>query len=424
LAAETVADRKGAVLQDRANLENDKRWIYDDYERGFAEARSSGRPLLVVLRCIPCLACGGLDASVLQESEGLSPLLDQFVCVRLINANALDLNRFQFDFDLSLSALIFNGDGTVYGRYGSWNHQANPLESAADGFRAALETALEIHRDYPARKVSLAGKQPRPSPYRTPVEMPTLQGRYNRELDWDGEVVRSCVHCHQIGDALRTMHRSRRDPIPPNLVYPFPAPETIGLELALDHMARVRGVTPDSVAARAGIRVGDDLLSLERQPLLSIADVSWVLHHAPDAGTLAALIQRGEEREELTLVLPTGWRSHSDISRRVGTWAMRAMALGGLQLIDLTDDERKRRGLTNDRRALLAKHVGQYGEHAAAKNAGVLKDDILVEAAGITERRTEGALIGELLRKHQPGDAIPITVLRGTERIQLRLPMQ
>lgn len=29
--AETVADRKGAILQDRASLEYDPRWIYDDY---------------------------------------------------------------------------------------------------------------------------------------------------------------------------------------------------------------------------------------------------------------------------------------------------------------------------------------------------------------------------------------------------------
>ena len=154
------------MLQDRASLENDPRWIYDDFERGFTEARTTGKPLLVVLRCIPCLACGGLDARVLLENTELSPLLDQFVCVRLINANALDLNRFQFDFDLSLSALIFNGDGTVYGRYGSWAHQTDPQESATDGFRQALEAALEIHREIPARKAALAGKQPRPS--RTP----------------------------------------------------------------------------------------------------------------------------------------------------------------------------------------------------------------------------------------------------------------
>ena len=59
--AETVADRKGAVLSDRANLENDPRWIYNDYEQGFAEGKRTGKPVLIVLRCIPCLACAGIE---------------------------------------------------------------------------------------------------------------------------------------------------------------------------------------------------------------------------------------------------------------------------------------------------------------------------------------------------------------------------
>lgn len=28
-------------------------WIYDDLETGYAEARKSGRPLMVVIRCVP-----------------------------------------------------------------------------------------------------------------------------------------------------------------------------------------------------------------------------------------------------------------------------------------------------------------------------------------------------------------------------------
>jgi hypothetical protein len=423
-AAETVPDRKGAVLQDRASLENDPRWIYDDFERGFAEARDTGKPLLVVLRCIPCLACGGLDARVLLENTELSPLLDQFVCVRLINANALDLNRFQFDFDLSLSALIFNGDGTVYGRYGSWAHQTDPQESATDGFRLALEAALEIHREIPARKASLAGKQPRPSPFQTPIDIPALRGRYTRNLDWEGAVVQSCVHCHQIGEALRSVQRQRREPLPLDLIYPFPPPETIGLELALNHMARIKAVTAGSVAARAELREGDDILVLDGQPLLSIADVSWVLHRAPDSGSLKALVQRGQDRLELAITLPDGWRQRADISRRVGTWSMRAMALGGLQLVDLSDEERQCRSLSPNQMALRAKHVGQYGEHAAAMKAGFQKDDVLVATADWSDRQTESELIGQLLRKYQPGESIQTTVLRGDKSIQLTLPIQ
>ncbi len=422
--SETVADRKGAILKDRASLENDARWIYDDYERGFAEARKTGKPLLVVLRCIPCLACAGIDAKVVVEQSDLAPLLDQFVCVRVINANALDLARFQFDFDLSFSVMFFHGDGTVYGRYGSWRHQKDPQDEATEGFRETLERTLQVHRGYPANRAALSGKQGQPTRYKTPVDMPALQGKYLRNLDWEGKLVASCVHCHQIGDAWRAMHRERSEPIPPRLIYPFPPPETIGLGLAADHAGQVRATTADSPAARAGIRPGDELISLEGQPLVSVADVSWVLHQAPDAGSLTVVVRRDQAEHRLTLALPEGWRTQADISRRVGTWGMRAMALGGLRLEDLGEAERERRGLRPEQLALLVQHVGEYGEHAAAKKAGFRKDDVLVEVAGSSTRESESALIGRLLTTARPGEQVKAVVIRGSGRTELMLPMQ
>jgi serine protease Do len=421
---ETVPDRQGAVLGDREKLENDPRWIYNDYEKGFAEGRRTGKPVLIVLRCIPCLACAGIDAKVLLEDTELTPLLDQFVCVRVINANALDLSKFQFDFDLSFTTLIFNGDGTLYGRYGSWTHQKNPREETTDGFRHALEAALVLHQGYPANQPTLAGKQGAPSSYQTPVDLPTLRGKYTRNLDWEGKVVQSCVHCHQIGDALRAGYRETKEPIPSKLVYPFPAPETIGLELAGDHAARVKSVTPGSPADRSGLQAGDDVLALGGQPLISHADFSWVLHQAPDQAVLPAVIRRDDQKKDVSLVLPNGWRYRADIARRVGTWGMRAMALGGLQLANLADPEREQRGISGARLALLVKHAGEYGEHAAAKRAGFLKDDVIVELAGSTARATESEWIGRLLRDYQPGDQIKAVILRDGKRIELTLPMQ
>jgi len=36
LSAEAVKDREGAVRGDRAKMEHDQRWIYNDVDRGFA----------------------------------------------------------------------------------------------------------------------------------------------------------------------------------------------------------------------------------------------------------------------------------------------------------------------------------------------------------------------------------------------------
>lgn len=423
LKAEAVKDREGAVRGDRSKMENDERWIYNDVEKGFEEARTTGKPLLVVLRCVPCLSCMGIDAGIL-EARGIESLLDQFVCVRVINANALDLSRFQFDYDLSLSTLFFNADGTVYGRFGSWTHQKDTADRSTAGFRAAMEAALALHRSYPGNRDSLAGKQGGPAPFKVPVEIPSLAAKYERELDWQGQVVKSCVHCHQIGDAFRATYRDKGQPIPLDLIYPMPMPETVGLSLASDQRARVSEVLAGSMAAAAGFKKGDELVTFEGQPLLSVADFTWVLHQAGDSASLEAVVSRDGAHQRLTLLLPQGWRMKSDISRRVGTWPMRAMAGGGLKLEDLNDEDRRKQGIAGDQLALVAMGVGQYGAHAAAKRNGFEKDDILIEVDGLTQRMTESEFIGTLLQKY-PGKAqLPAVVLRKGKRVELKLPMQ
>jgi serine protease Do len=421
--ADAVKDREGAVRNDRATMENDKRWIYNDWQRGFEQAKWAHKPLLVVLRCVPCLSCQGIDAGVLTQPD-LAPLLDQFVCVRLINANTLDLALFQVDYDLSFSAVMFNGDGTVYGRFGSWKHQKNSQDKDTAGFKRALEGAVAIHKNYPANKMALAGKQGAPMPFKTSTEIPELAKKYKRELDWEGKVVQSCVHCHQVGDAVRTFYREQKKAIPAEWIYPWPAPDSIGASLAPDYPAKVESVASGSIAAKSGLQAGDEVLSIAGQPLVSIADVSWVLHRAPESASLPALVKRGNTQTPVTIELPAGWRNKASEPRRVGTWHMRGMATGGLVLEDLPDDVRATRGIDKGDLALLVKFVGQYNNHAAAKRAGFQKDDVLVQVGGLKKRMSEGEFMGTLLQNNFPGEKLKTTVLRGDQRVELMLPMQ
>lgn len=424
LTAETVKDREGAVRQDRATMSNNDRWIYNDYEKGFEEGRRTGKPVLVVIRCVPCLGCAGIDSAVLMANETLNPLLDQFVCVRVINANALDLTKFQFDFDLSFSTLFFNGDGTLYGRYGSWVHQKDQHDKTTAGYVKALEGALAIHQQYPENKPQLAGKQGGPTPYKNPVDIPALNGKYSLELDWQGKVVASCVHCHQIGDAFRDSYRSKGQPIPIQWIYPFPAPETIGLSLADDGAARIEAIQAGSAAAKAGLQAGDEILELEGQPLISSADVTWVLHTSPNAGKLQAVVRRGSEKQSMEIPLPPGWRTRSDIGRRVGTWPMRRMAFGGMKMRDMTDEERAQNRLGKDGMALLIEHVGKYGQHRAALQEGFKVGDILVSVGSLRDRMEEGYLIGKLLTAYPKAVKIPSSVIRNGRKVDIKLPLQ
>ena len=351
--------------------------------------------------------------------------MDQFVCLRLVQANAIDLSLFQFDYDLTFAVFFMNADKTLYGRFGSRSDQKKATRDISlEGFREALGAALELHRNYPANRGSLAGKQSRPTRFNTPDEYIRLRGKYQPKLDYEGKVVQSCLHCHQILEAQRSWWRSEHQPVPEEVLYPWPMPGVLGLELDPTAKAKVKRVTQESPAARAGFQPDDELLSLENQPLLSIADVQWALHNAPAPATLQARVQRHHRQLDLTLALPSDWRRHLDISWRTTTWDLRRMVTGGLVLKDLPPPARRKASLSDAALALLVDYVGEYGQHAAGKRAGFRKDDILVGVEDQTKRLSESELIGWLLKNRPVGATVSVDVWRAGERLKLELPMQ
>jgi len=152
--------REQKVRGDKAKVEAAGFWIYNDLAKGVAEAKKSGQPLLVTLRCIPCVDCVKLDEELVETDPKLRPLLEKFVRVRIISANNLDLSLFQFDTDQSFAVFLLNADGAIYGRYGTRSdHSYWADDVSIEGLGKALEGALALHAAYPANKAELALKR-------------------------------------------------------------------------------------------------------------------------------------------------------------------------------------------------------------------------------------------------------------------------
>jgi S1-C subfamily serine protease len=79
--------------------------------------------------------------------------------------------------------------------------------------------------------------------------------------------------------------------------------------LSTRERATVTDVDRHSPAERAGIRVGDRIVRFGGQPIVSWADVQWVLYTAADADPIPVELDRGDRTVSASLVLPSGWRT-------------------------------------------------------------------------------------------------------------------
>ncbi len=421
--AQTRVDK---VLADREKFVKDGSWIYQNLPQAIAQAKESGKPLMVVLRCIPCESCVKLDDDVIEANAAIKPLLKDFVLARVVSTNGLDLSTFQFDTDQSWAVFFLNADGTIYGRFGTRSDRtAWEDDVSVEGLAKAMQGAMELHKEYPQNKESLAGKRGPAPKFKTPESYPSLKPKYQSKITFNNNVVQSCIHCHQIGDAQRLTYREAGEEIPEQVLFPYPHPKAIGLILDPHERAKVLRVEKDSPAAQAGFQAGQEIAWLDRQPILSIADVQWVLHNAsPDGATLPVVVHRGERVGALELKLPAGWRRRDDISWRVSSWPLRRMGTGGMLLEVLPDEERDKLDLDDDKMALRVKHVGQYGPHAAAKGAGFKQGDIILGFDGRDDLLREGDLLAYAVNNTRPGDRVKVALLRGGKRLELTLPMQ
>lgn len=354
-----------------------------------------------------------------REDAELAALLEKFVTIRVVQAWGLDLNLFQFDTELTWACFFMNGDRTIYGRYGVRADHKDPARFVSlAGLKKALEGALEVHAAYPAKKKVLEGKVGEKAPWPTPERIPDLAGKPNIKPA-DGTRA-GCVHCHQAGDAEVWSLRAARKPVTDALLWPYPLPATLGLHLDPAERASVTDVEPASPAEKGGFKKGDKILSMEGQPILSIADVQWVLHNAKEPSTLKAEVERDGQKAPLTLALAAGWRRKSTFSWRVIVWGMRHRLLGLEPLELVPENERPSPG----KMALRVKKTPpDWVKQKNPDGAKFKPGDVIVEVDGLRDLLREDDLLAHLMKK-APGSTADVLVVRAgkAERVTIKIP--
>jgi hypothetical protein len=388
-------------------------WIYDDLPRAMAEAKAAGKPVCVVLRCVPCPPGRKMDSAVTHPDADLEKLEKNFVCVRIIQTNGLDQKLFQYDYDQSVAFMFLNADGTVYGRYGTRNGAKERSEDflSMASFRKSMERALELHKGYPANKESLTGKQGGTPAYSVPEQIPGLTDKPHVATSRQ-----TCIHCHMVKEAI-IREKWNEKKLQPIDLFTYPLPNNIGITMDIDDGLRIKSVAAESPAGTAGLAAGDELVSLNGQALISIADIQWVLNAVPDETKLAAKILRDGKTAEHAISLSGDWR-RADIGWRKSMGGLRY----GLFLEPLSPDNKVKRGIAPGDLALNVRFL--YAPRAGGLAKGGLKNgDVIVAVEGKTAAMSESQFFINLRLTHGPGDSFKATILRGSERQELTLPM-
>ena len=166
-------------------------------------------------------------------------------------------------------------------------------------------------------------------------------------------------------------------------------------------------------------------MTVRGQPILSIADVQWVLHHAGESDKIPVTYKRDSETSSTALDLPTGWRAQDDLSWRVSSWPMRRMTLGGMVLEEASPAQREQAGITDPAKmALRVRFLGRYGDSALALKTGFKVGDILVGYEGKEDLVRETDLLAYAAKNCLLGEKVKIDFVRGNKRMSLTLPMQ
>ena len=335
------------------------------------------------------------------KTSPLGKLLSEYVCVRIVRMDNVDIGLFDYDRNNTLYFFIMNGDEQIYTRYGGRDSASPDTYLSLTSLALAASQGLELHRQYQKGELK---KTERPKPM-FPREFPLLVERTFKQ--------NQCVECHLIGD-FQNLHREKDGKLD-KLTHLFRSPDikTLGIQLDVPKGLVVKDVR--NAAEAAGLKPGDRIAKWNGTAVWTFADLQYQYDKVNRrAKEVRFTVDRGGEFIELTAALPVRWW-WTDLRFRQSSIDPRLY----FEDRPLPDAEKQKLGLKADGFASEVKYVAEFAK--TMKSHALQVGDVIFGVDGV--ERDDDANTAELyLKLHKtPGDSAMLDVLRGGKRLKMPL---
>ena len=356
---------------------------HTDWAQARVEAQAKHR---LVFALFACARPSALSDQLLHptDSDLVRLLQNRFVPLRFSSLKHVDLNLFRFDYDLALAGLVMMPQGDILSRWGGEGASVRQLVNLLG--RVQERHLAEPHRSAPQE---LTQKYPRYA-----SQKPASQ---------------SCFHCHYAHDA-EILEQAQRGNFTKAMLFRYPPVSVLGFTLDPTSGNRVTRVVARSIAARAGLSLGDLVISTNGMPTYTEADIRFSLDRLTDMGSaVVLLVERGKKTHTLNLTPPSGWRVY-DISWRPSQGAIPPI-LGFWE-----------EPLPGSRLALRVSILFP-GEKWKASQGELQLGDVIVAVDGKTLPAMSAQQFHSWFRLNKTvGESALFTVLREGKRKEIRVP--
>ncbi len=394
------------------------RW-FENFAEAKAVAAREGRPLFVVMRCLPCKQCADFDAAVLEGGPTLDPLLRQFVCVRLTSVQSVDLNQFPMqsmqDLDLSWWGWFLSPEGSIYSVFGGKDEHGDSSRISPPALAATLKRVLEHHFDPRRADWDVDVKPTRAEIARTPFDLPGFAA-WGRSLTDPKEI--ACLHCHQVAEILRQPAIDAKTFDKQRDLQLWPYPENIGIEVQRDDGLLITKVTEGGPAAKAGLVPGDRLAGAGEKKLFGQTDLRVALQRiGAEGGKLELRWKRARQLMEATLELQPGWK-RVVLDWRQSVAAGNIGAHPGFAWPNEVNDADKLKLQISQSKLAVKPYFGPNKDAWVARKAGLIESDVILAVNGQSPNLSGRAFLVWFRGMFEPGDDVVLTVrsAKGGER--------